>query len=30
LAKSTTNQLAGAYAKFSFLIIGCAVTFFVI
>jgi MFS superfamily sulfate permease-like transporter len=30
LAKSTTNRLAGAYTKFSVLIIGCVVTFFVI
>jgi MFS superfamily sulfate permease-like transporter len=30
LAKSTTNQLAGAYTKFSVLIIGGVVTFFVI
>lgn len=30
LAKSTTNRLAGAYTKFSILIIGCVVTFFVI
>jgi MFS superfamily sulfate permease-like transporter len=29
LAKSTTNRLAGAYTKFSVLIIGCVVTFFV-
>ncbi|MDH4155560.1 MAG: SulP family inorganic anion transporter [Nitrospira sp.] len=28
LAKSTTNRLAGAYTKFSVLIIGCVVTFF--
>jgi MFS superfamily sulfate permease-like transporter len=28
LAKSTTNKLAGAYTKFSVLIIGCVVTFF--
>jgi len=28
LAKSTTNRLAGAYTKFSVLIIGCIVTFF--
>jgi MFS superfamily sulfate permease-like transporter len=27
LAKSTTNRLAGAYTKFSVLIIGCVVTF---
>lgn len=27
-AKSTTNRLAGAYTKFSVLIIGCVVTFF--
>ena len=30
LAKSTTNRLAGAYTKFSVLIIGGVVTFFVI
>ena len=30
LAKSTTNRLAGAYTKFSVLIIGCVVTFFVV
>lgn len=30
LAKSTTNRLAGAYTKFSVLIIGIVVTFFVI
>lgn len=30
LAKSTTNRLAGAYTKFSVLIIGCVVTFFVL
>ncbi len=30
LAKSTTNRLAGAYTKFSVLIVGCVVTFFVI
>ena len=30
LAKSTTNRLAGAYTKFSVLIIGCVVSFFVI
>lgn len=30
LAKSTTNRLAGAYTKFSVLIIGCVVAFFVI
>lgn len=29
LAKSTTNRLAGAYTKFSVLIIGCVVTFFI-
>ncbi|MDP2855409.1 MAG: SulP family inorganic anion transporter [Smithellaceae bacterium] len=29
LAKSTTNQLAGAYTKFSVLIIGIVITFFV-
>ena len=29
LAKSTTNQLAGAHTKFSVLIIGIVVTFFV-
>jgi len=28
LAKSTTNRLAGAYTKFSVLVIGCVVTFF--
>lgn len=28
LAKSTTNRLAGAYTKFSVLIIGCVVSFF--
>ena len=28
LAKSTTNRLAGAYTKFSVLIIACVVTFF--
>ena len=28
LAKSTTNRLAGAYTKFSVLIVGCVVTFF--
>ena len=30
LAKSTTNRLAGAYTKFSVLVIGCVVTFFVV
>lgn len=30
LAKSTTNTLAGAYTKFSVLVVGCVVTFFVI
>lgn len=30
LAKSTTNRLAGAYTKFSVLIVGCVVTFFVL
>lgn len=30
LAKSTTNRLAGAYTKFSVLVIGCVVTFFVL
>ncbi|MBX3306430.1 MAG: SulP family inorganic anion transporter [Nitrospira sp.] len=30
LAKSTTNRLAGAYTKFSVLIVGLVVTFFVI
>ncbi len=30
LAKSTTNRLAGAYTKFSVLVVGCVVTFFVI
>lgn len=30
LAKSTTNALAGAYTKFSILVVGCVVTFFVI
>lgn len=30
LAKSTTNTLAGAYTKFSVLIVGCVVTFFVV
>ena len=30
LAKSTTNKLAGAYTKFSVLIIGCVVTFFML
>lgn len=30
LAKSTTNRLAGAYTKFSVLIIGSVVTFFVL
>ena len=30
LAKSTTNRLAGAYTKFSVLIIGIVVTFFVL
>jgi MFS superfamily sulfate permease-like transporter len=30
LAKSTTNKLAGAYTKFSVLIIGLVVTFFLI
>lgn len=30
LAKSTTNKLAGAYTKFSVLIIGLVITFFVI
>jgi len=30
LAKSTTNILAGAYTKFSVLIVGCVVSFFVI
>jgi MFS superfamily sulfate permease-like transporter len=30
LAKSTTNRLAGAYTKFSVLIIGCVVTFFTV
>lgn len=30
LAKSTTNRLAGAYTKFSVLIVGFVVTFFVI
>lgn len=30
LAKSTTNTLAGAYTKFSVLVVGCVVTFFVV
>lgn len=30
LAKSTTNKLAGGYTKFSVLIIGCVVTFFLL
>lgn len=30
LAKSTTNALAGAYTKFSILVVGCVVTFFFI
>lgn len=30
LAKSSTNRLAGAYTKFSVLVIGCVVTFFVL
>ena len=30
LAKSTTNRLAGAYTKFSVLIVGLVVTFFVV
>lgn len=30
LAKSTTNKLAGAYTKFSVLIIGCVILFFVL
>lgn len=30
LANSTTNRLAGAYTKFSVLIVGCVVTFFVL
>lgn len=30
LAKSTTNRLAGAYTKFSVLVVGCVVTFFVV
>ena len=30
LAKSTTNALAGAYTKFSILIVGCVVTFFML
>ncbi|WP_292953648.1 hypothetical protein [Nitrosomonas sp.] len=28
IAKSTTNKLAGAYTKFSVLIIGCFILFF--
>lgn len=30
VAKSTTNKLAGAYTKFSVLIIGCVILFFVV
>ncbi|MCP5246270.1 MAG: SulP family inorganic anion transporter [Burkholderiales bacterium] len=30
IAKSTTNKLAGAYTKFSVLIIGCVILFFVL
>jgi MFS superfamily sulfate permease-like transporter len=30
LAKSTTNKLAGAYTKFSVVIVGCVVTFFLL
>jgi len=30
LAKSTTNKLAGAYTKFSVLIVGCVVLFFIL
>ncbi len=30
LAKSTTNKLAGGYTKFSVLVIGCVVTFFLL
>jgi MFS superfamily sulfate permease-like transporter len=30
LAKSTTNKLAGAYTKFSVVVVGCMVTFFLL